>query len=97
MVKVVASWRGRKSLKVSGDRPRRCRCRWPRSDDAAPQQGRAQQRGLLGRVVGVFGLFLGVEVIQVAEELVEACAVGRNLFRSPRWFLPNWPVAYGAA
>jgi hypothetical protein len=45
----------------------------PGVDDAARQQGRAQQRGLLfGRVVGVFGLFLGVEVIQVAEELVEA-------------------------
>ena len=25
------------------------------------------------------------------------CAVGRNSSRSPKWFLPNWPVAYPSA
>jgi xanthosine utilization system XapX-like protein len=39
------------------------------------------------RVVRVLGLLLGVEVVEVAEELV-----GRNSSLSPRWFFPNWPV-----
>ena len=45
------------------------------------------------RIVGILRLLLGVEVVEVAEELVEAVVVGRNSSRSPRWFLPNWPVA----
>ena len=43
-------------------------------------------------IVLVFGFLLGVQVIEVAEELVEAVHVGRNSLLSPRWFLPNWPV-----
>ena len=44
----------------------------PGVDDAARQQRPAQQRRLLfGGVVRVLGLLLGVEVVQVAEELVE--------------------------
>jgi hypothetical protein len=41
----------------------------------------------------MLGLLLGVEVVEVAEELVEPWAVGRNSSRSPKWFLPNCPVA----
>jgi hypothetical protein len=48
---------------------------------------------ILVRVVELLGLLLGVEVVQVAEERVELCPVGRCLFMSPKWFLPNWPVA----
>ena len=48
--------------------------------------------GILRIVVG-FRLFLGVQVVEVAEELVEPVHVGRCESRSPRWFLPNWPVA----
>ena len=45
------------------------------------------------RVVAVRRILHRVEVVEVAEELVEAVHVGRNSLRSPRWFLPNWPVA----
>ena len=45
------------------------------------------------RIVRMRGVFHRIEVIQVAEEFIEAVNEGRNSFRSPRWFLPNWPVA----
>ena len=48
---------------------------------------------LLTGVVELFGLLFGVQVIEVPEPLVEPVHVGRNSLRSPRWFLPNWPVA----
>ncbi len=48
--------------------------------------------GILRVVVGL-RLFLGVQVIEVSEELVEAVHRRQVLSRSPRWFLPNWPVA----
>jgi len=51
-----------------------------------------EEFGIL-RVVAVLRLFLGVEVIEAAEELVEAVHGGQVLVRSPWWFLPNWPVA----
>jgi hypothetical protein len=44
-------------------------------------------------IVDVLRLLLGVEVVEVAEELSKPCTVGRCSLRSPRWFLPNWPVA----
>ncbi len=46
------------------------------------------------RIVRQFRLFLGVEVIEVAEEFVEAVDGRQGIsLRSPTWFLPNWPVA----
>jgi hypothetical protein len=38
-------------------------------------------------------LLLGVEVVEVADELVEPLTVGSVSLRSPTWFLLNWPVA----
>lgn len=45
----------------------------------------------VGRVVDALSLLLGVEVVQVPEELVEAVNGGQVLVATPRWFLPNWP------
>ena len=45
------------------------------------------------RIVRMRRVFHRVEVIQVAEEFVEAVDGGQELVQSPRWFLPNWPVA----
>jgi len=45
------------------------------------------------RIVRVLRLLLGVEVVEIAEPLVEPMN-GRSMsLRSPRWFFPNWPVA----
>ena len=44
-------------------------------------------------IVLVLRLLFGVQVIEVAEELVETVVGRQMLIRSPRWFLPNWPVA----
>ena len=44
-------------------------------------------------IIELLGFLLGVQVIEVAEELIEAVHIGRYLFRSPKWFLPNCPVA----
>jgi hypothetical protein len=46
---------------------------------------------ILGVVIGL-GLFFGVEMVEVAEEFVEAVVGGQVLVLSPRWFLPNWPL-----
>jgi hypothetical protein len=52
----------------------------PGADDAAGTEPLAEVRELLGRrVVGVLGLLLGVEVVEVAEELVEAVGGGEEL------------------
>jgi hypothetical protein len=46
--------------------------------DAARTEGLVELREFfLGRVVRVFRIFLGVQVIEVAEELIEAWTVGR--------------------
>jgi len=50
------------------------------------------ERGVLG-IVGKLGLFFGVEVVEIAENSSKPWTVGRYSSRSPRWFLPNWPVA----
>ena len=69
-------------------------------EHAARMRQLVEQRELiLVRIVRLLGFFLGVEVIQVAEELVEPVhrrqvlvQVANDSCRS-KWFLPNWPVA----
>jgi hypothetical protein len=45
------------------------------------------------REVRVLGLLLRVQVIEVAEELVEPVRRRQELVAVAGWFLPNWPVA----
>jgi hypothetical protein len=53
-----------------------------------------QDRKLLSMgIVELRGFLLRVQAIKVAENSSKPCTVGRYLFRSPKWFLPNWPVA----
>jgi len=40
-------------------------------------------------IVWIFGLFLNIQMIQVAEELVETVNGGEECVLVPRWFLPN--------
>ena len=74
-----------------------CRRRWPMQwmHAAGPEYVSRNSREVFWlRIVRQLGFLLGVEVVQVAEELVEAVhrSAGYSS-RSPRWFLPNWPVA----
>ena len=64
----------------------------PGMDDAAGHQMAAQQRRLfLGRVVGVLRFLFGVEVIKVAEELVEAVRGGQVLVEVAEVVLAELP------
>ena len=44
-------------------------------------------------VIRIFRFFLGVQVVEVAEELVKAVIGGKKSSLSPKWFFPNCPVA----
>jgi hypothetical protein len=66
--------------------------RGPTVHDAAWAELRLEF-GVLG-VVRVFGFFFGVEVIEIAEELVEAVDAGEEVVAVAEMiFWPNWPVA----
>ena len=45
------------------------------------------------RIVGMRRVFHRIEVIQVAEEFIEAVDGRQELIHIAEWFLPNWPVA----
>jgi hypothetical protein len=47
---------------------------------------------LLRRVIILLGLFLGIEMVEVAEELVEAVVGRKELITIAEVVLPNCPV-----
>ena len=59
----------------------------PGMDHAARAEFLAELRVL--EIVLVLRLFFGVQMVKVAEELVETVIGRQMLVRSPRWFLPN--------
>ena len=61
----------------------------PRGPNRLLNCGKSSAGGQFGQL----RLLLGVQVVEVAEELVEAVHGRQVLVRSPRWFLPNCPVA----
>jgi hypothetical protein len=66
----------------------------PRVDHPARAEALVEAREVLRRrPVGRLRLLLGVQVVEVAEELVEAVDRLQVLVEVPRWFLPNCPVA----
>jgi len=63
-------------------------------NDAARTKAFAEVRKILGvRIIRKFRFFLGIQVVQVAIELVEPVYCRQKLVTVTRWFLPNWPVA----
>src|SRR5208283_1884078 len=49
------------------------------------------------RIVGMVRVFHRIEVVEYPKNSSKPCTHGRNWFKSPRWFLPNCPVAYPTA
>jgi hypothetical protein len=63
-------------------------------DDTSGQQQLVELGvGVLVRIVRPLRLLFGIEVVEVAAELIETGTVGKSWLRSPRWFLPKCPVA----
>jgi hypothetical protein len=66
----------------------------PGVNDSARIEALAELRELLlGRIVPIFRGLFGVQVIEIAEELVEAVRRGQKLVQVAEVVLPDCPVA----